>query len=78
MAWLAQLCKTSTYRAVRMSHILGDGDASMLGARLPGGHELTCVIYIDHNLGTPVEDGFVVPESIANMVAEFRRVTPTR
>jgi len=36
----------------------------------PGG-----TIYIDHNLGTLVKDGFVVPESIANMVAEFRRVT---
>jgi hypothetical protein len=74
-AWLAQLSGTSTYRAVRMSHVLGDGDNIMLGARLPGGHELTCVIYIDHNLGTLVKDAFVVPASIANMVAEFRRVT---
>lgn len=74
-AWLAQLSDTSTYRAVRMSHVLGDGDNIMLGARLPRGHELTCVIYIDHNLGTLVKDGFVVPESIATMVAEFKRVT---
>ena len=74
-AWLAQLSETSTYRAVRMSHVLGDGDNIMLGARLPGGHEITCIIYIDHNLGTLVKDGFVVPESIARMVAEFRRVT---
>ena len=74
-AWLAQLSETSTYRAVRMSHVLGDGDNIMLGARLPGGHELTCVIYIDHNLGTLVKDAFVVPASIADMVAEFRRVT---
>ena len=74
-AWLAQLSETSNNRAVRMSHVLGDGDNIMLGTRLPGGHDLTCVIYIDHNLGTLVKDGFVVPESIANMVAEFRRVT---
>ncbi len=74
-AWLAQLSETSTYRAVRMSHVLGDGDNIMLGVRLPGGHELTCLVYIDHNLGTLVKDGFVVPESIATMVAEFRRVT---
>ena len=64
-AWLAQLSETSTYRAVRMSHVLGDGDNIMLGARLPGGHELTCLVYIDHNLGTLVKDAFVVPESIA-------------
>ncbi len=74
-AWLAQLSETSTYRAVRMHHVLGDGDNIMLGARLPGGHELTCVIYIDHNLGTLVKDAFVVPESIATMVAQFQRVT---
>ena len=74
-AWLAQLSETNTYRAVRMSHVLGDGDNIMLGARLPGGHEFTCVIYIDHNLGTLVKEGFVVPEAIADMVAEFRRVT---
>jgi Domain of unknown function (DUF6398) len=73
--WLAQLSETSTYRAVRMSHVLGDGDNIMLGARLPGGHEMTCVIYIDHNLGTLVKDAFVVPESIASMVAKFKRVT---
>ena len=74
-ACLAKLSETSTYRAVRMSHVLGDGDNIMLGARLPGGHELTCLVYIDHNLGTLVKDAFVVPASIANMVAEFRRVT---
>ena len=74
-AWLAQLWEPSTYRAVRMSHVLGDGDNIMLGARLPSGHELTCVIYIDHNLGTLVKDAFVVPASIADMVTEFQGVT---
>ena len=74
-AWLAQLSETSTHRAVRMGHVLGDGDNIMLGARLPGGHELTCLVYIDHNLGTLVKDAFVVPASIADMVAEFQRVT---
>ena len=74
-AWFAQLSETSTYRAVRMHHVLGDGDNIMLGARLPGGPELTCLVYIDHNLGTLVKDGFVVPASIATMVAEFQRVT---
>jgi hypothetical protein len=74
-AWLAQLAEPVTYRAVRMSHVLGDGDNIMLGARLPGGHELTCLVYIDHNLGTVVKDAFVIPASIAEMVAEFKRVT---
>jgi hypothetical protein len=33
--------------------VLGDGESVLLGARLPD-HELTAVIYIDHNLGTVV------------------------
>ncbi|ORW00283.1 hypothetical protein AWC14_10615 [Mycobacterium kyorinense] len=74
-AWLARLRETSTYQAVRMSHVLGDGDNIMLGVRLPGGHELTCLVYIDHNLGTLVKDAFFVPAPVADMVAEFRRVT---
>ena len=74
-AWLTQLSETSIYRAVRMSHVLGDGDNIMLGVRLSGGHELTCLVYIDHNLGTLVKDAFVAPASIADMVAEFKGVT---
>jgi hypothetical protein len=63
-----------TYRAVRMGHVLGDGDNIMLGARLPDGHELTCVVYIDHNFGTLVKDAFVLPESIADVEAHFRQL----
>jgi hypothetical protein len=74
-AWLAQLSESSAHRAVRMHHVLGDGDNIMVGARLPGGHELTCLVYIDHNFGTLVKDAFVVPESIASMVTKFKRVT---
>lgn len=47
--------------------MLGDGDKVLLGARLPG-HELTAVIYIDHNLGTVVKDGFPVPTPISHVI----------
>ena len=50
--WLARLGGSSVYRAVESTHVLGDGESVLLGARLPG-HELTAVIYIDHNRGTP-------------------------
>lgn len=73
-AWLSQLSQTSAYRAVRMSHVLGDGDNILLGVRLPDGRELTCVVYIDHNLGTLVKDSFVVPEPIESLVTKFRQV----
>lgn len=72
--WLTRLPETSVYRAVRMSHVLGDGDNIMLGVRLAGSYELTFTIYIDHNLGTLVKDAFVVAEPLAEIVAGYRRI----
>ncbi len=72
--WLARLGQVSVYRAVESTHVLGDGDNVLLGARLPG-HELTAVIYIDHNLGTIVKDGFPVPNPIGEVVEHMREVT---
>ena len=57
--WLARLGETSVYNAAESTHVLGDGDSVLLGARLPE-DELTAVIYIDHNLGTVVKDAFPV------------------
>jgi hypothetical protein len=71
--WLARLGKTSVYRAVESTHVLGDGDNVTLGARLPG-HELTMVVYIDHNLGTVVKDAFPVPEPIEEFLADFKKI----
>jgi hypothetical protein len=66
--WLVRLGETTAYRAVEMVHVLGDGDNIIVGTRLPDGHELSLVVYIDHNLGTVVRDAFVVPEPIAHLV----------
>ncbi len=69
--WLARLGEASVYRAMETTHVLGDGDNVLLGARLPG-HELTVVIYIDHNLGTVVKDGFPVPSPVSEVVERLR------
>jgi Domain of unknown function (DUF6398) len=69
--WLARLGECSVYRAVESTHVLGDGESVLLGARLPG-HELTAVIYIDHNLGTVVKDAFLVPGSIGEVIERMR------
>ena len=69
--WLARLGETSVYRAVESTHVLGDGDSLLLGARLPG-HELTAVIYVDHNLGTVVKDAFPAPSLISEVVERMR------
>ncbi len=72
--WLARLGEASVYRAVESTHVLGDGDSVLLGARLAGGHELTAVIYIDHNLGTIVKDAFTVPGSIDEVIERMQEI----
>jgi len=69
--WLARLGETSVYTAVESTHALGDGENVLLGARLPG-HELTALIYIDHNLGTVVKDAFPAPIPINEVVERLR------
>ena len=66
--WLARLADTEPYRAVRVGHILGDGDNVMIGVRVAARYETTFIAYVDHHLGTLVKDAFVVPESLATMV----------
>ncbi len=70
--WLARLGEASVYRAVESTHVLGDGDSVLLGARLAG-HELTAVIYIDHNLGTVVKDAFPVPGPVSEVAEHMRQ-----
>lgn len=63
--WLARLGESRLVDDVwRLTHVLGDGDDYFLGAELPGGHPLTALVYVDHNMGTAVKDAFVVPEPI--------------
>ncbi len=69
--WLARLGETSVYRAVESTHVLRDGDSMLLGARLPA-HELTVVIYIDHNLGTVVKDAFPAPGPVSEVAKRMR------
>jgi hypothetical protein len=70
--WLARLGEASVYRAMQGTHVLGDGDNVMLGVRLPG-HELTMVIYIDHNLGTVVKDAFPLSEPLDEVAGHMRK-----
>jgi len=71
--WIKNLTTIAPpYCAVEMVHVLGDGDNVILGVCLPGGAELSIVVYIDHNLGTVVKDAFVVPEPLADLLAFMR------
>lgn len=74
--WLVRLGSAEADRAVELGHVLGDGDNIMVGLRLPGGHagdhELSTVLYVDHNLGTVAKDGFAVPVPVDELVTLFQ------
>ncbi|MDQ6753231.1 MAG: DUF6398 domain-containing protein [Actinomycetota bacterium] len=64
------------YRAVEMSHVLGDGDDVLLGVRTPDGDEFTLLIYIDYNMGTVVKDAYAIAEPLEDVVEGIKeRVT---
>jgi hypothetical protein len=66
--WLTRLDEAVAYRAVEMGHVLGDGDDVIIGVRLPYGHELSVLVYIDHNLGTAAKDGFIVSQPLDTLI----------
>lgn len=67
--WLADLRHAEpAERVVEVVHVLGDGDDVMVGVRLSDGHELTAVVYIDHNMGALVKDAFVIPAAVGDVV----------
>ncbi len=66
--WITDLADVEVHRAVRMAHVLGDGDEILLGAKLTNGDELTCAAFIDHNVFSVVKDAFVVPDSVDTVV----------
>lgn len=73
--WLTDLHRAQPAgRAVEVVHVLGDGDNVMVGAVLPGGHECTAVVYIDHNMGTLVKDAFIVSEGVGELVERMLTV----
>ena len=74
-SWLYNLEDAEPYRAVEMTHVLGDGDDVIVGVRMPGGDELSILVYIDHNMGTLVKDAFVIAEPIDDLVTKMREVS---
>jgi hypothetical protein len=67
--WIAALPRVDLYRAVRRTHVLGDVDELVVGMRLDGGHELTIVVGIDHNMWSSVDDAGAVPEPIDEVLS---------
>lgn len=71
--WLRRLHEARPGPEVWMlTDALGDGDDYFIPVDLDGGHSLTCVVYVDHNLGTVVKDAFVVPVPISTVLDQAR------
>jgi hypothetical protein len=67
--WLADLAETTVVEAVRMTHVLGDGDELLLGVRFADGQEMTGCVFVDHLSNSEVKDAFFVPGAIDAVLA---------
>ncbi len=67
-AWLTGLSDLTIERVVRMTHVLGDGDELLIGARLSDGQSLTAAVFVDHNYLSFITDAFFVPTTIDELV----------
>lgn len=67
--WIAALSQVDVYRAVRRSHVLGDAEELVLGARIDGQHELTVAVQIDHTMLSGIADAGVMPKPIDKVLA---------
>lgn len=66
--WLRDLAGVELTRVMRVSHVQGDGDDYMLGLRIPSGHELSLMVYVDHNMGQIVKDAVGAPRPFDDML----------
>lgn len=68
--WINELSRVDVYRAVRRTHVLGDVDELVIGARLGDEHELCVGVLIDHNAFSSIADAVVLRDPIDAVVAQ--------
>jgi hypothetical protein len=67
--WLAELPATEAEpRAIELPDPFGDGETLLVSVTLPGGHPLTAIVVVDHDLGTAVADGHILPLTLDQVV----------
>jgi hypothetical protein len=72
--WLTHVDRTRPARAFVLGHVLGDGE-NLLVELVGSAGPLTLVLYIDHNYGTIVKDGYVIDRPFDQVVDELRRIS---
>lgn len=73
-SWLDQLDTVRPVEAVVMQHGQPDGENVIVGVHIPPRHDLTLVIYVDHNVGTLVKDAFCLPSDLPKAIDDFHGV----
>ena len=69
--WIGELPRVEVYRAARITHVLGDVDEIVVGARFPSGHEMVCATWISHNTMSTIETAEIWSEPIADLIARY-------
>lgn len=69
--WALELPNANAYRAVRITHVLGDIDQLMIAARLVDGQEATFLVLIDHLRNSEIKDAMLSSESIDTALKVF-------
>lgn len=69
--WISDQARIRVHRAVRATHVLGDEDELLIAVELAGGYALTCVVHLNHNMLSEVDDAYFVPESIDKVLRRF-------
>jgi hypothetical protein len=66
--WVSALPGLQFRRAVRATHVLGDEDELLIGMQLMGKYDMTCIVHINHNMASEIDDADFMPDSIDEVV----------
>ncbi|ULP37685.1 hypothetical protein MJO55_04405 [Mycolicibacterium rufum] len=69
--WIGELPRVEVYRAARFTHVLGDVDEIVVGARFPSGYAMVCATRINHNTMSTIETAEIWSEPIADLIARY-------
>jgi hypothetical protein len=65
--WLSTMGQIAITEVVVQRDPLDDGENIVIGWKWADGHEAVAVVYVDHNMGTLVKDGFVGPTTVTRL-----------